>query len=129
MRRNPQLSREEYEFLRERLTLTKEIGITAGRGVTVHRGTEISEGVGLQGTSPNIGVITNLEAEEGRFLSEIENDRHMNVAFIGHDLEEQVFPWGQSHRTNHHRGRGARLKSSVCPKRRARSSASRRIIS
>jgi putative ABC transport system permease protein len=92
LRRNPQLSREEYEFLRERLTLTKEIGITAGRGVTVHRGTEISEGVGLQGTSPNIGVITNLEAEEGRFLSEIENDRHMNVAFIGHDLKDKFFP-------------------------------------
>ena len=92
MRRNPQLSREEYEFLRERLTLTKEIGITAGRGVTVHRGSEISEGVGLQGTSPNIGVITNLEAEEGRFLSEIENNRYMNVAFIGHDLKTKFFP-------------------------------------
>src|SRR6266496_224799 len=49
LRRNPQLSREEYEFLRERLTLTKEIGINTGRGVTVHRGTELSEGVGLQG--------------------------------------------------------------------------------
>jgi len=92
LRRNPQLSREEYEFLRERLTLTKEIGISAGRGVTVHRGTEISEGVGLQGTSPNIGVITNLEAEEGRFLSEIENDRNRNVAFIGHDLKDKFFP-------------------------------------
>jgi putative ABC transport system permease protein len=91
LRRNPQLSREEYEFLRERLTMTKEIGITAGRSVTVHRGTEISEGVGLQGTSPNIGVITNIEAEEGRFLSEIENDRHMNVAFIGHDLKDKFF--------------------------------------
>src|SRR5207344_2407781 len=57
LRRNPQLSREEYEFLRERLTLTKEIGINARRGVTVYRGTETSEGVGLQRTSPNIGVI------------------------------------------------------------------------
>ena len=100
LRRNPQLSREEYEFLRQRLTLTSEIGISAGRGVTVHRGTEISEGVGLQGASPNIGVITNMEAEEGRFLSEIENDRHMNVAFIGHDLKDKFFagatPIGQT---------------------------------
>jgi putative ABC transport system permease protein len=100
LRRNPQLSREEYEFLRERLTMTKEIGITAGRSVTVHRGTEVSEGVGLQGTSPNIGVITNIEAEEGRFLSEIENDRHVNVAFIGHDLKDKFFsgasPIGQT---------------------------------
>lgn len=100
LRRNPQLSRDEYEFLRERLTMTREIGISAGRGVTVHRGTEISEGVGLQGASPNIGVITNMEAEEGRFLSEIENDRHMNVAFIGHDLKDKFFsgasPIGQT---------------------------------
>jgi putative ABC transport system permease protein len=91
LRRNPQLSREEYEFLRQRLTMTKEIGINAGRSVTVHRGAEVSEGVGLQGASPNIGVITNLEAAEGRFLSEVENDRHMNVAFIGNDLKEKFF--------------------------------------
>jgi putative ABC transport system permease protein len=100
LRRNPQLSREEYEFLRTRLTMTKEIGINAGRSVNVHRGTEVSEGVGLQGTSPNIAVITNIEAEEGRFLSEIENDRHMNVAFIGHDLKDKFFsgasPIGQT---------------------------------
>src|SRR5450755_887965 len=30
LRRNPQLSREEYEFLRQRLTMTKEIGLNAG---------------------------------------------------------------------------------------------------
>ena len=34
----------------ERLTMTREIGINAGRGVTVHRGAELSEGVGLQGS-------------------------------------------------------------------------------
>ena len=55
LRRNPELNREEYEFLRQRLTMTKEIGINAGRSVTVHRGAEVSEGVGLQGASPNIG--------------------------------------------------------------------------
>jgi putative ABC transport system permease protein len=100
LRRNPELKREEYEFLRQRLTMTKEIGINAGRSVTVHRGAELSEGVGLQGASPNIAVITNLEAAEGRFLSEIENDRHMNVAFIGNDLKEKFFsgasPVGQN---------------------------------
>src|ERR1035441_1734703 len=101
LRRNPQLKKEEYEFLRQRLTMTKEIGINAGRSVTVHRGTEVSENVGLQGATPNIGVIDNIEAEDGRFLSEIENDRHMNVAFIGHDLKDKFFagatsPIGQS---------------------------------
>ena len=37
------------------------------------------------GVTPNMAVIPNFEAAEGRFLSETENDRHMNVAFIGND--------------------------------------------
>src|ERR1017187_8642546 len=61
LRRNPQLKREEFEFLRQRLTMTKEIGINAFRNVTVHRGTELAEDVNLQGASPNIGVINNID--------------------------------------------------------------------
>jgi putative ABC transport system permease protein len=92
LRRNPQLTKEEFEFLRSRLTMTREIGMVAGRGVSVHLGKELMENVGLQGTSPNVGVISNFEAEEGRFLAETENDRRMNAAFIGHDIKDQLFP-------------------------------------
>ena len=88
----------------------------------------MSEGVDLQGASPNIGVITNLEAAEGRFLSEIENDRHMNVAFIGNDIKEKFFrganPMGQTIRW-----KACRSKWWACPKPRGRCSASRRTIS
>jgi putative ABC transport system permease protein len=96
LRRNPLLTKEEFEFLKSRVTLTREIGMVAGRGVTVHSEKELSEGVGMQGTSPNVGVITNYEAEDGHFISEIENDRHMNVAFIGHDLKDKFFPNGRA---------------------------------
>jgi putative ABC transport system permease protein len=92
LRRNPQLSREEFDFLRSRVTLTKEMGIQAGRGVTIHVGKELSEGVGLNGASPNMAVISNYDAVEGRFLSEIENQRHVNVAFIGNDIKTKFFP-------------------------------------
>jgi putative ABC transport system permease protein len=92
LRRNPQLSREEFDFLRSRVTMTKEIGIQAGRSVTIHAGKETSEGVGLTGASPNIAVIANYEAVEGRFPSEIENQRHANVAFIGNDIKTKFFP-------------------------------------
>jgi putative ABC transport system permease protein len=92
LRRNPMLNKEEFEFLRSRLTLTREIGMIAGRGVSVHLGKELMENVGLQGTSPNMAVISNFEAEEGRFLSDTENDRRMNAAFIGHDIKDQLFP-------------------------------------
>jgi putative ABC transport system permease protein len=92
LRRNPQLSREEFDFLRSRVTLTKEIGMQAGRGVTIHSGKETSEGVGLNGASPNMAVIANYDAVEGRFLTEIENQRRVNVAFIGNDIKTKFFP-------------------------------------
>lgn len=92
LRRNPQLSREEFEFLRSRVTLTKEIGMQAGRGVNIHVGKEVAESVGLTGASPNMAVIANYEATEGRFLSETENLRRMNVAFIGNDIKTKFFP-------------------------------------
>src|SRR5437667_981842 len=92
LRRNPVLKKEEYEFLRSHAQLTGEIGMMTGRGVTVHSGKEISEDVGLQGASPNIGVIANYEAEDGHFISDTENSRRMNVAFIGHDIKDKFFP-------------------------------------
>src|SRR5207249_4239615 len=93
-RRNPQLSRDEFEFLKERAALTREIGMVASRGATVHAGKELAEGVQIMGASPNIGVILNFDAEEGRFISEIEDQRHMSVAFIGKDLKDKFFPGG-----------------------------------
>jgi putative ABC transport system permease protein len=92
LRRNPQLTRDEYEFLRERLTLTREIGMVAGRGATIHAGKEVAEGVGVQGASPNVGVITNYEADDGHFISDVENSRKLNVAYIGNDLKIKFFP-------------------------------------
>jgi putative ABC transport system permease protein len=91
LRRNPQLSREEFEFVKANATLTNQLGMIATRGVTVHVGKETSEAVQLMGVSPNVGVILNLEPDEGRFISDIENDRHIAVAFIGKDLKDKFF--------------------------------------
>ena len=94
LRRNPQLTRDEYEFLKSRATLTSELGMVAARGVSVHFGKETSDNVQLLGASPNVGVILNFEPEYGRFLSETENDRRRSVAFIGKDLSDKFFPGG-----------------------------------
>src|SRR5690349_9333223 len=96
LRRNPQLTREEYDFLKSRATLTSELGMVAARSVSVHFGKETSDNVQLLGASPDIGVILNFEAENGRFLSEVENARHMSVAFIGKDVSDKFFPGGNA---------------------------------
>jgi putative ABC transport system permease protein len=93
-RRNPQLSREEFEFLKQRATLTREIGIVANRGSSVYNGKDTAEGVQIMGASPNISVILDFEADEGRFFSEVENNRHMSVAFIGRDIKDKLFSGG-----------------------------------
>jgi putative ABC transport system permease protein len=91
LRKNPQLSRDEFEFLKSHAQNTGELGMVANRGVNVHVGKESSEGVQLMGASPNVGLILNFDADEGRFLTEIESDRHMAVAFIGKDLKDKFF--------------------------------------
>ncbi|HWB85133.1 MAG TPA: ABC transporter permease [Bryobacteraceae bacterium] len=91
-RRNPQLNQEEFRFLREHVQLVREIGMVASRSAAVTSGKERVENVSVQGVSPNIGVIGNYVAAEGRFLSDIEDRRHMNVAFLGNDLKERFFP-------------------------------------
>ncbi|MDR3698153.1 MAG: ABC transporter permease [Candidatus Sulfopaludibacter sp.] len=94
LRRNPQLTREEYQFVKSRATLTKEIGISAERAVNVHSGKEMAEAVTLMGVTPNMAVVLNFNAAEGRFLSDTENDRHLNAAFIGNDIKQKFFPQG-----------------------------------
>ncbi|HUP04826.1 MAG TPA: ABC transporter permease [Bryobacteraceae bacterium] len=90
-RRNPLQTREEFSFLQSHVTLTSHMGISVTRTVTVNRGKERSENVQLRGASPSIAIISNYQAESGRFFSEVENQRHMDVAFIGHDLETKFF--------------------------------------
>jgi putative ABC transport system permease protein len=90
-RRNPLLNQDEFDFLRSRVTLTSQMGLSAERGVTVNKAKERSENVDLRGASPSIAIISNYQAETGRFFSEIEDDRHMDVAFIGHDIQTKFF--------------------------------------
>jgi putative ABC transport system permease protein len=90
-RRNPLLNQEEFDFLRSRATLSSHMGLSAQRGVTVNKGKERSENVELRGASPSIAIISNYQAETGRFFSEIEDDRRMDVAFIGHDIQTKFF--------------------------------------
>jgi putative ABC transport system permease protein len=92
MRKNPQLSQEEFAFLKSRATLVGALGMQTGRRVTMHYGKEIIEDCRLTGASPNIGVITNLKTETGRFLTDIEDNRRLAVAFIGDDVKERFFP-------------------------------------
>jgi len=91
-KRNPEMSKEEFDFLRANARLCREIGMEAFGGATVKRGNQTSEGVEVDGVTPNMAAINNVQTDSGRYLSESDIARHLSVAFIGNDLKEKFFP-------------------------------------
>ena len=91
-RKNPELSREEFEFVKDHANYLRAIGMQTGRQTSVDRGSARIEEVNLLGVSANMGVIANTQTASGRFISEVDERRHTAVAFIGHDVKEKFFP-------------------------------------
>jgi putative ABC transport system permease protein len=92
MQRNPQLSKEEYDFVKERVTLSRETGILVNRSAKLTYGTDLVDGVQVIGATPNWAVMTNSQIDSGRFITDVEDRRHMNVVFLGADFKERFFP-------------------------------------
>jgi putative ABC transport system permease protein len=91
-RRNPELKREEFDFLKSHATLIGDIGMETQRQAVVHYGTEQVDGVGVQGVTSNMAALTNTQIALGRFLSEGEDQRRQMVAFVGNDIKQRFFP-------------------------------------
>ncbi len=92
LRRNPQLSREEFQFVRDNVKLSREAGIVVQRGVKVTYQGDLVDGVALLGGTPNTLAMTHTEAEFGRAYSDIEEEKHMQSVFLGADFKERFFP-------------------------------------
>ena len=92
LRKNPELRREEYEFIREKATLVKEIAIQVSRnGPVVFEGDRVDQ-VDIQGGTPNLAAVENTQIESGRYIGTIDNQRHLMVVFLGHDFKDRWFP-------------------------------------
>ncbi|MBL8221567.1 MAG: ABC transporter permease [Bryobacterales bacterium] len=92
LKKNPELGPEEFQFLQERATLVKALGMTSSRQVRVSAEGQHMQGVSLQGASPNLAEITNIQLAFGRMYSDTENRRRIPVAVIGADVKETIFP-------------------------------------
>ena len=90
-RRNPELSKEEFDFLKSNTKLVGELGMSVSRTGSVHVGREQRDNVTIEGITPNMGVISDVEPADGRFISELEDERLAPVVVIGNDLKEQFF--------------------------------------
>ncbi len=91
-KRNPQIKRDEYDFIRQRATLLKDIGMMTGRQARISYKKESVMGVDVQGITDNIPAINNVNIASGRTPASEEVRRHAPVAFIGNDIRERFFP-------------------------------------
>ena len=92
-RRNKKLTLEDYDYLRERLTLAEAVGAIDGRdGRRIRAGNESLEGAEIRGVTPNLVEIFREKVGAGRYISEEDYQRRALVVFLGTDVAEKLFP-------------------------------------
>jgi putative ABC transport system permease protein len=90
-KKNPQLSPEEYNYLKSSATLLSEFGMNSDRGANISLGTHTMKSVDLTGGTPNWATLANTQLATGRYFSDIENNHHATVAVIGNDVKTNLF--------------------------------------
>jgi putative ABC transport system permease protein len=92
VRKNPQFTVEEYDFIRSRTRLVREFGMQCSRSAPLSFASQHIERADLLGVTANMGAITSVFVAQGRFLTDTEDQRHMQVIFIGSEVKDRFFP-------------------------------------
>src|SRR5262249_43965761 len=90
-RRNPQIRPDEYDFIKSRAGLVKDVGMMASRQARVSFKGDSVLGVDVQGVTDNIAAINNVQVELGRGITYEEVRRHAEVVYIGNDIRTRFF--------------------------------------
>jgi putative ABC transport system permease protein len=92
MRRNPDLTPDDLAALREQITLADQIGAQDGGSRPIKYGNVSLESVGVQGVTANTILLSSVEVVQGRYLSDYDDENHRNVAFLGSEVADGLFP-------------------------------------
>ena len=90
-KRNPELSAEEFQYLKDHCTLVSDFGMSAGRSVTVSLGSQTLTSISLSGGTANWAALGNTQIANGRYFTEIEDRHRSAVAVIGNDIKTNLF--------------------------------------
>ena len=61
---------------------------------------DLVDGVTLMGATANALAMSNTQVDQGRVFSDIEDERHMEVVFLGADIKDRFFPAADPHGKN-----------------------------
>lgn len=90
--KRPEPTFDEYEFLAEYLKEAKAVSIFSDSRVTMKQGSNNIEGVNLFGISYAHNEVVDIPIEQGRYFTQQEMERGMNVAVIGKNIANALFP-------------------------------------
>jgi putative ABC transport system permease protein len=92
VRRNRQLSYDDYVALRDGLKLPKNVGLECRSTETVRREGQSAEDASVRGVTANIGEMSTDEVARGRYISENDNEHRSFTAMIGSEVAGKLFP-------------------------------------
>jgi putative ABC transport system permease protein len=92
LRRNRDITWDDFEALRDGLQLPKNVGVQATRTGKVRSEKQNLEDVSIRGVTANLGEMDIEEAASGRYISASDDDHHAMVAMIGSEVAEKLFP-------------------------------------
>ena len=91
VRRNRDITWDDFEALRDGLKLPKNVGVQVGTSGKVRSDKQSLEDVNIRGVTANLGEMDVEEAATGRYISDSDNDHHAMVAMIGSEVAEKLF--------------------------------------
>ncbi len=91
-RRNKKFTMEDYEYLRDHLTLAEEVGALDGNSADVRAGRQDLEDVSVRGVTASMVNIFRETVAAGRYITEADYHSRTMVAFVGTDVTDRLFP-------------------------------------
>jgi putative ABC transport system permease protein len=86
------ITMEDYEWIRANLKVGKDAAAQSWSRTDVKAGNQSLQDVGIRGVTPNMVNIGQEQVDQGRYITESDYQRRANVAFIGKDVGDQLFP-------------------------------------
>lgn len=99
-RTNRKITWDDYEYVRDNMTLAKAVGLEVRRNGNVKYQAQTVEDINVRGVTANIGEIDVEEPAVGRYITDPDNEHRANVTMIGTDVAKRFFagldPLGRS---------------------------------
>ena len=90
-RRNKDLTLEDVTYLRQNMTLAQFIGADGQSNTEVKAGNEKLANVSVKGVTASMANIDTVQAEFGRYVGDIDEERSRYVAMVGVEVADKLY--------------------------------------